>query len=135
MVDLRVGNDLDLDTVIDVYVDSTLGHRRPVDDRARMHAMLTNANLVVSAWDGERMVGIARSLSDFSYATYVSDLAVRTAYQRQGLGRSLLARTQREGGAAKIILLAAPAAEQYYPHVGLRRHPSAWTLDADQELP
>ena len=134
MVDLRVGNDLDLDTVIDVYVDSTLGERRPVDDRERMRTMLANANLVVSAWDGDRMVGIARSITDFAYATYLSDLAIRRDYQRQGIGRALIERTQAEGGRARIVLLAAPAAIDYYPRIGLERHGSAWILAADQRL-
>lgn len=134
MADLRVGNDLDLDAVIDVYVDSGLGARRPVHDRDRMGAMLANANLVVSAWDGDRMVGVARSLSDFAYATYVSDLAVRADHQRAGVGRALLARTQREGAPARIILLAAPAAVDYYPRIGMRHYDSAWTLDADHLL-
>ena len=134
MVELRVGNDLDLDTVIDVYVDSTLGRRRPVDDRERMAAMLNNANLVVSAWDDGQMVGIARSLSDFSYVTYVSDLAVRSSCQRSGIGRALLARTQTEGGTARLVLLAAPAAVDYYPRIGFAKYESAWTLAADQPL-
>lgn len=134
MVELRIGNDLDVDEVIEVYADSTLGRRRPIGDRDRMATMVGNANLVVSAWDDGRMVGIARSLSDFAYATYVSDLAVRSSHQRQGIGRALLARTQSEGGAAKLVLLAAPGAEEYYPGLGMQRHASAWTLDADTAL-
>lgn len=134
MVELRVGNDLDLDTVIDVYVDSTLGARRPVGDRERMAAMLANANLVVSAWDDGQMVGIARSLSDFSYVTYVSDLAVRASRQRSGVGRALLARTQTEGGTARLVLLSAPAAVDYYPRIGFAKYDSAWTLEANQPL-
>lgn len=134
MVELRVGNDLDLDDVIAVYRASTLGDRRPVDDRARMAAMLAQANLVVSAWDGGDLVGIARCLSDFSYATYVSDLAVSALCQRQGIGRALLGRVQAEGAPARVILLAAPAAADYYPRIGMKRYDSAWTLDADQPL-
>lgn len=76
MITYRMGNDLDLDAVITLYEDSTLGERRPVDDRPRMASMIANANLVISAWDGDLLVGIARSLSDFSYVTYLSDLAV-----------------------------------------------------------
>jgi predicted N-acetyltransferase YhbS len=129
----RLGNDLDLDTVIDVYRDSTLGARRPVDDRERMREMLERANLVVSAWDGELMVGIARSLSDFAYATYLSDLAVRLAYQRQGIGRELMRRTQEAGGRANVVLLAAPAAVGYYPRVGFAAA-SGWILREGQEL-
>ena len=129
MVTYREGNDLDIDAVIDLYQASTLGLRRPVDDRGRMAAMLRNANLVVTAWDGELMVGIARSLSDFSYVTYMSDLAVREPYQRQGIGKELIRRTQLAGGSkTTLLLLAAPAAEQYYPRIGFTHHPQAWLL-------
>jgi predicted N-acetyltransferase YhbS len=94
-----------------------------------MAAMLRNANLVVTAWDGELMVGIARSLSDFSYVTYMSDLAVREPYQRQGIGKELIRRTQLAGGSkTTLLLLAAPAAEQYYPRIGFTHHPQAWLL-------
>lgn len=134
MITYRAGNDLDLDQVIELYRASTLGERRPVDDRERMAAMLRNANLVVTAWDQDRLVGIARSLSDFSFATYLSDLAVHAAYQRQGIGRRLLLETRRLGGQAKIILLAAPKARSYYPRIGMTPHASAWTLDPDQEI-
>lgn len=134
MIRYRLGNDLALDEVIALYVASTLGERRPVEDRARMAAMLANANLVVTAWDGEQLVGIARSLSDFAYATYLSDLAVHRDWQQQGIGKALIRETQRAGGQAKIILLAAPAAVAYYPHIGMSPHPSAWTLGPDERL-
>jgi predicted N-acetyltransferase YhbS len=129
MIEYRIGNDLDLDQVIELYRASTLGERRPVDDRGRMRAMLRNANLVVTAWDGDLLVGISRALTDFSYATYLSDLAVRVSHQRSGIGRELIRITRRQGGQARIILLAAPKAVDYYPHVGFTRHESAWTLD------
>ena len=128
MITYRLGNDLDLDAVIELYRASTLGERRPVEDRARMALMLRNANLVVTAWDDELLVGIARSLSDFSYATYLSDLAVRASHQRHGLGRELIRRTQAAGGSAMVVLLAAPKAEAYYPRLGLTHRPQAWTL-------
>lgn len=129
MIEYRVGNRLDLDQVIELYVASTLGERRPVDDRGRMERMLKEANLVVTAWDGDTLVGISRSLSDFAFATYLSDLAVHLAYQRKGIGKELIRRTQMEAPQARIILLAAPKAVDYYPHVGLKHHPSAWILD------
>ncbi|HEX3597370.1 MAG TPA: GNAT family N-acetyltransferase [Polyangiaceae bacterium] len=133
MVNYRVGNVLDLDEVIDVYRSSTLGERRPVDDRARMSAMLERANLVVSAWEGSRMIGIARSLSDFAFCTYLSDLAVRREHQRQGIGRELIRRTQAEGGAATVLLFAAPAAVDYYPRVGFTAG-SGWMLKANEPV-
>jgi GNAT superfamily N-acetyltransferase len=134
MIEYRVGNDLDLDAFIELYRASTLGERRPVEDRACMAAMLANANLVVTAWDGALLVGVSRSLTDFAYVTYLSDLAVRASYQRLGIGKELMRITQREGGQARIILLAAPKAAEYYPHTGFTQHPSAWTLGPDQSL-
>lgn len=135
MITYRMGNDLDLDDVMALYEDSTLGERRPIDDRARMSAMLANANLVITAWDGDLLVGIARSLSDFSYITYLSDLAVRLEYQRTGIGKELIRRTQSAGGErTKVLLIAAPAAEHYYPHIGFLQQPHAWALPPGQSL-
>ena len=130
----RAGNDLELETVRELYRASTLGERRPVEDRERMAAMLRNANLVVSAWDGELLVGIARSVTDFVYCTYLSDLAVRVSHQRHGIGRELIRRTQQLGGQATLILLSAPKAVNYYPRVGLTSHPSAWMLKPEDAL-
>ena len=94
MIRYLSGNDLDLDALIDLYRASTLGERRPVDDRERMASMLRHANLVVTAWDGELPVGISRAFSDFSFITYLSDLAVRASHQKQGIGKELIRRTQ-----------------------------------------
>ncbi len=127
-IEYRTGNGLDVDLVIELYRASTLGERRPVDDRERMREMLLRANLVVTAWEGGVLVGIARSLSDYAYCTYLSDLAVRVSHQRRGIGRELIARTREMGGRATIILLAAPQAAGYYPKVGFEHHPQAWVL-------
>ncbi len=134
-IEYRIGNALDLDQVIELYRSCSLGGRRPVDDRDRVRAMLANANIVVTAWDGELMVGISRAISDFSYATYLSDLAVRESYQRAGIGKELIRRTQLAGGTqATVILLSAPAAVDYYPRVGFERHDSCWLIRGDQPL-
>jgi predicted N-acetyltransferase YhbS len=134
MITYRTGNNLNLDAVIELYRASTLGERRPVDDRERMQLMLANANLVITAWDGEQLVGVARSVSDFGYATYLSDLAVRLTHQKQGIGRELIRRTQVAGGQATVVLLSAPQAVEYYPRIGMKSHPSAWTLKAEERL-
>jgi predicted N-acetyltransferase YhbS len=133
MIEYCTGNDLSLDEVIALYRSSTLGARRPVDDPARMGEMLRNANLVITARDGDRLVGIARSLSDFSFATYLSDLAVDAGYQRRGIGRELVRRTQQAGGRATVLLFAAPAAVDYYPRIGFRPG-SGWMIGASEPL-
>lgn len=134
MIEYHLGNNVDLDVMIELYRESTLGARRPIDDRACMAAMLSNANLVVTAWDDDLLVGIARSLTDFVYATYLSDLAVRVSHQKQGVGRGLVQHTRGEVPETSIILLAAPAAVGYYPKIGFTRHESAWVLRPGEEL-
>lgn len=136
ILEYRYGNDLDLDQVLDLYRDSTLGARRPIDDREIAADMLRHANLVVTAWDGPLLVGISRSLTDFSYVAYLSDLAVRLSYQKHGIGRALVQKTrERMGPRSMIVLLAAPAAVDYYPRIGFSAHPSAWILKAADPLP
>lgn len=119
----------------DLLRRTSLGARRPLDDPARLAAMLEHANLVCTAWDGDLLVGVARSVTDFAYCCYLSDLAVDTAHQRAGIGRALIRLTQaRLHPAARIVLLAAPAATEYYPRLGFERHPSAWMLRADEPV-
>jgi predicted N-acetyltransferase YhbS len=135
-IEFRFGNDLDLDQIIDLYNASTLGERRPVDDRRIMSDMLSHANLVVTAWDGALLIGIARTLTDFSYVGYLADLAVRASHQRQGIGIELIERTrQKMGPRSMLVLLAAPKAVEYYPNIGFTKHESAWTLRANQPFP
>jgi ribosomal protein S18 acetylase RimI-like enzyme len=132
----RYGNDLDVEQVIDLYRASTLGERRPIDDREVMAAMLHNANLVVTGWDGPALVGIARALTDFAYVAYLSDLAVRQSHQNMGIGTALIAHTRKRLGArASIVLLSAPKAVGYYPKIGFTRHESAWTLKSSEPFP
>ena len=135
MIRYKVGNDLGIDAVIELYQASTLGERRPIDNRDRMVKMIQNANLVVTAWAGDLLVGISRAISDFSYVTYLSDLAVRKSYQKQGIGKELIRITQMHSGTeSHLILLAAPAAEQYYPKIGFTHHPQAWLLHPGQTV-
>lgn len=132
----REGNDIDLDVLHELYRASTLGERRPIDDRQIFADMLRNANLVISAWDGAQLVGIARTLTDFSYVGYLSDLAVHAQYQRGGIGVQLIEQTrQRMGPRSMLVLLAAPRARGYYPKVGFSPHDSAWVLKAGEAFP
>ena len=114
---------------IDLYVRSTLGERRPINNIKTFADMLANANLIISAWDGEKLVGISRTLTDFSYVAYLADLAVDVDYQRQGIGKRLIEETKlRLGPECMIVLLAAPKANAYYEHIGFEHNPRAWML-------
>jgi GNAT superfamily N-acetyltransferase len=135
MIEYNTGNQLDLDQVIELYKASTLGERRPIEDRPRFAEMLKNANLVITAWEGELLVGISRALTDFCYITYLADLAVRVSHQKQGIGKELIRQTQIHGGPkTSLALLAAPAAEKYYPHIGFTHLPQAWFLRGGDKI-
>lgn len=129
-IDRVDGAGLDLDEVLAVYRTSGLGERRPIGERERFAAMLAHANLVLTARDDDgTLLGIVRAVSDFSYVTYLSDIAVIRDRQRSGIGRALIDATRDQAPAAKLVLLAAPAAVDYYPHIGFTGHDSAWVLN------
>ena len=112
-----------------ILIASTLAERRPADDLSRLYAMLRNADLIVTARDSGRLVGLARAVTDFSYCCYLSDLAVDAAYQRQGIGKRLIDETHRAAGEnTTLILVAAPAAETYYPRIGMKNLASCWAI-------
>jgi len=112
-----------------VLVASTLGERRPIDDRSRLEKMLRGADVVATARDDGRLVGVSRAITDFSYCCYLSDLAVDVAYQHRGIGKRLIEETRRAAGErAMLILLAAPAAEGYYPKIGMQHMKSCWVI-------
>ncbi|MFD7554376.1 GNAT family N-acetyltransferase [Streptomyces sp. NPDC059835] len=124
-----VGGELDVAEAAALYRASTLAERRPVEDTQRFARMLAGANLVIVARDEEgHLIGISRAITDGVYSTYLSDLAVDAAYQGRGVGRDLIRATREAAPEAKLILLAAPAAVDYYPHVGFTAHDSAWTM-------
>jgi len=127
---------VEVEAFIALLNKSTLGKRRPVGNLATMSGMIKNADLVITARteDGS-LVGIARSVTDFSYCCYLSDLAVDSDYQQQGIGEQLLELTRQHiQPTCKLILLSAPAAIDYYPRRGFKRHPQAWVLDGKDKL-
>src|SRR5713101_7626847 len=114
---------------IDVLVRSTLAERRPVDRPDVISAMLERADIIATARIDGRLVGVSRALSDFSYCTYLSDLAVDQAHWKQGIGRELIHRTHVAGGPhTHLVLVAAPGARTYYPHIGMEPHDSCWII-------
>jgi ribosomal protein S18 acetylase RimI-like enzyme len=117
---------LSVEEFVDVLRRSGLAERRPVDEPDRVAKMLAHANLIVTARDGGKLVGVARSLTDFAYCTYLSDVAVDRAYQKQGIGKALIDRTREAIGDSMLLLLSAPKAMTYYPHIGMQKAENAF---------
>lgn len=130
----NVEKTLDPDEFINVLNRSTLGERRPVEDKNRIRQMCENANLIITARLTGKLIGVARSITDFVYCTYLSDLAVDREYQKQGIGKRLIEETKKLTPQATLILLSAPAAIEYYPKIGMKRHEQCFILKYLEEL-
>ena len=125
---------LDPDEFVEVLNKSTLAERRPVDDEQRITSMCNNANLIVTARLNGVLVGIARSVTDFVYCTYLSDLAVDVKHQKKGIGKKLIEETKKATPQAKLILLSAPTAIDYYPKIGMKKHNYCYFIDDISDL-
>ena len=134
-VEYKINEKISVDQFTDLLKRSTLGERRPVDDMECIRGMLNNSNLVVSAWIEGVLVGISRCVTDFHFCCYLSDLAVDSEYQKNGIGKQLQIKTQEQlGPKCKLILLAAPAASLYYKHIGFTHNERCWALSRDEQI-
>jgi GNAT superfamily N-acetyltransferase len=132
-INYRLEPELSAREFIDLLERSTLAARRPVEQPDRIERMLRQASIIITArvapGFGGRLIGVSRAITDFTYCTYLSDLAVDEAFQRQGIGVELIRRTRAAAGDdVNLILLAAPAARGYYPKIGMTAHDSCWML-------
>ena len=134
MITYQIEEKISVKELTDILISSTLGERRPVNNPRRMNEMLKHANLIVTARDQGKLVGIARCLTDFVYCTYLSDLAVDETYQKMGIGKELIRLTKKETPEAKLILLAAPKAVHYYPKIGMTQWEQCYILDDVEAL-
>lgn len=130
----KVESSLNPSEFIDVLVRSTLSERRPVNNLERIKEMCKNANLVVTARESGKLIGVARSIADFAYCIYLSDLAVDKSYQKKGIGKRLIEETKKAAPKAMLILLSAPATVDYYPKIGMTRHNNCFILRNLEEL-
>ena len=116
------------DQVIELY--NNAGLPRPTHDRERIQKMYENSNLIVTAWDKDLLVGVSRSITDWVWACYLSDLAVREEYKREGIGKKLIHLTkERLGDQSMILLLSVPSAMEYYPKVGFEKQESSFIIN------
>lgn len=134
-IEYKINTDVTVEQFRDLLRQSTLAERRPVDDLECLAGMLRHSNLIVSAWIDGALVGIARSVTDFTYCCYLSDLAVSEAHQRRSIGIELQRLTQAQlGPRCKLILIAAPAADEYYHKIGFTKNERCWVLQRDEQV-
>ena len=134
-INYKINPTLSANEFINILNRSTLGERRPVDDLECIESMMKNADIIVTAVMDDKIVGVARAVTDFSYCCYLSDLAVDADLQHHGIGKMLIRKMREQlGSKCKIILLSAPSAVEYYPKIGFTQHSSAWVLDSSKEL-
>ena len=134
-IDYKVNEPITAEQFITLLKKTSLGARRPIDNVERIQAMLDNSNLIVTAWGDGELVGVARSVTDFNFCCYLSDLAVDESVQSMSIGKYLILVTKEEvSPECKLTLLAAPQAEGYYPKIGFEAHNSAWVLSDESEL-
>ena len=134
MIQYQIEENVTLEEFRTVLLNSTLGERRPVDEPERLLAMLQHGNLIVTARDNGKLIGISRSLTDYSFCTYLSDLAVNQDYQKMGIGTELIRQTKLATPQAKLILLSAPQAVGYYPKIGMKKWEQCYVLDDVNDL-
>ena len=127
VISYKVNARLEAHQLAELFVRS--GIHRPVDDLNRLKKMIENSNLLVTAWDGEKLVGAARALTDFSFCTYLSDLAIDKDYQNQGIGHELVDEVIKQAGEESNLLLLSPAETmEYYPKLGFEKSGNAFYI-------
>ena len=122
--------DLNLEDIILVFEKSSIN--RPIGNRNRIKSMFDNSNLIISAWDQDKLVGLCRALTDFSYCCYLSDLAVDMDYQRQGIGKTMIDLVKKEiSDEVALILLSAPSSMSFYPKVGFGKFENGFIINRE----
>ena len=134
MISYQQEENLCVDEFKSVLLNSTLGERRPIGEPERLSEMLKHANLILTARDNGKLIGIARSLTDFVFCTYLSDLAVDEKYQKMGIGKEVVRPTKLATPSAKLILLSAPKAVNYYPKIGMTKWDQCFVLNNVDDL-
>jgi GNAT superfamily N-acetyltransferase len=127
MIEFKINGPVEAGEVIDLYRDA--GLPRPIDDAERIERMLAGSNLVVTAREAGKLVGISRSITDGAWSCYLADLAVATSHQKFGIGRKLVELTKEAAGEeSMVLLLSVPTALEYYPKIGMERLDNAFII-------
>ena len=127
MITYEIAKSFDIEKIIEVFESS--GIVRPTKEKERIKSMFENANLVYFAYDNGELIALARCVTDFSYCCYLSDLAVKKDYQKQGIGKMLIKKVKEHiGEKVALILLSASSAMDYYPKINFKKADNAFII-------
>ncbi len=127
MIEYKIGIIPDIFNIIEIFKSSGLD--RPLNEKDRILKMYKNSNLIISAWDKNKLVGLSRSMTDFYYTCYLSDLAICKKYQNQGIGKSLIKLIQKEiGEETTLILLSSKIGMTFYSKIGMEKIPNGFII-------
>lgn len=102
---------------------------RPTDDFERIKKMFENSDLIITAWDEDKLVGVCRTITDWVWSSYLADLAVDPDYKQSGIGKKMIDITREKvTEQSMILLLSVPTAMEYYPKVGFSKEDRAFTI-------
>lgn len=134
-LEFKVNHPLSKEQFVSILTSSELGNAELLEDETFIQGILDNTNVIVTAWDGETVIGVARSITDFHCVCYLSELAVDKAYQEYGVGRQLQSLTKQQlGPKCKLILIATDGSNEYYKKVGFQNNPRCWILEGDASM-
>ncbi|WP_144605329.1 GNAT family N-acetyltransferase [Algoriphagus algorifonticola] len=134
MVSYQIEKIVSLEEFIAVLNSSGLAERRPMDQPNVLHKMLIGSNLIVTARESGKLVGILRALTDFSYRCFIADLAVNKAHQNQGVGKKLIQLARSTSADARLFLFAAEGAVTFYEKLGFQLHDHCYQLRPEDDL-
>jgi ribosomal protein S18 acetylase RimI-like enzyme len=116
--------DLDLVAVQTLFdVTAFWARDRDLDDLA---TAIAHSHPVITAWDGDQLVGFARATSDGVYRATIWDVVIHPDYQGAGLGRKLIHTVLSHPHMTRVerVYLMTTNQREFYERIGFQTNPT-----------
>jgi len=100
-----------------------VGWNDKTDDINRLKAMVENSQIIVTAWDGETMVGFARCTTDYVFNGQINNVVVDSKYRRKGIGKVLINTILDSSKQVTYMLRGSIRNEKFYRSLGFEDGP------------
>ena len=122
-VGIRAEPDVDPAAVRALFGQTEWASQRSVEE---IRALLAASAVVVTAWDGDRLVGFARALSDGRFRALVEDVIVDAEVRGRGIGRRLVDAVLDHPRMRKVeLVVLSTAIPDFYRPFGFEPDPHA----------